>query len=192
MVALFAIFVVLTILTLLPVLAVLLGQYEGHLVAKVEKLVSDFDGILVSLGTLFLVSALALLTTLIANKFADRRELANRQTATQLKIAEFRRAWIEGFRNELSEFISLATEGRTDDQAAARSIAKMSSVLMRINEDDPLLPEIENSMSQCLLEKDPDRLANHQAELMMKGRVILKNEWFKLKNQSGAHNEKSQ
>jgi len=67
----------LAILAFAPLFIVLLGHFEGSGLFKLEALITNYDGTIASLGTLFLVSSLAVVSSIIVTNHATHRDKEN-------------------------------------------------------------------------------------------------------------------
>ncbi len=89
----------------------LLFLLDHHSISFVglNKFIFEYRAVILSLGTVLLISVLALSTTLLASKYADQRELSNRRIQSELKLSEFRQKWIDELRADLARLISITT-----------------------------------------------------------------------------------
>ncbi len=188
MLVLLPIFAVLTFVALLPVVVIVLGEFPGSFIEKVEALVSTYDGVMISLGTLFLVSFLAFLTTLLSNKKADRQEAANRKIAAQLKIGEFRQAWINDLRNQLSTYYAktiTAGEMHDDWEELALLSGKIRLLMNADDVDYDRLVDVLRELTKAMEARD-EEIGQIADELLKTSQHILKREWDRLKNDLGS------
>jgi hypothetical protein len=95
----------------------------------VEATIRKYQGIIVSLGTLFLVIFVGFLTTILANYYADRRESMNRKISAALAISEFRQKWIDSLRDDIAEFSGLAVIERDPKKGNPQDIEQIEAVL---------------------------------------------------------------
>ncbi|ATG36853.1 hypothetical protein PhaeoP23_02749 [Phaeobacter piscinae] len=185
MIVLALVLFLLALTALTPPLIVLLGQFPGPLSVRVESFISEYDGTLISLGTLFLVSGLALLTTHLANTSASKREEYNRRIQAELKLAEFRQTWINDLRDNLADYMSHV--GYTRDlqkNVDAEKIGKIAArVELLMNAQDPNLKPLRVAMTHMFrasISKD-ENSSDAMKELTQVGQDILKTEWDRLK-----------
>lgn len=145
-----SIFLFLGFLALSPVLLIVLGNCEGASIwLRMECVLSEYSGIVISLGTLFLVSGLALFTTYLSNSASKRESETNLKVAQALKLADFRQSWINKMREDMTEFsvlsfVSTERDLSTDETAALIRLA--TSIEMRLNHTECLAKEIRKSM----------------------------------------------
>ncbi|GEM_PF-2845540 len=148
-------------------------------------------GILVSLGTLGLVSLLALGTTLLANRFANLREASNRKIQSELKLSEFRQKWIDALRSDLASVISISTGMFEIDDISDRKegiyqlFSLESKIRLRLNPDEPpamaLLDAVDQLLQSVEVNDGGETFTNikNLADLATR---YLKNEWNVLKD----------
>lgn len=180
-----AFFFLLAATAVFPVFIVVLGEFEGTFLERLELIISKYDGTLISLGTLFLVSGLALLTTHLANTSAAKREEYNRRIQAELKLAEFRQTWINDLRNNIAEYVSHV--GFTRDLQQNVDSEKVGNIAARVellmNAQDPNLKPLRKAMAtlyNASISKD-ESSSEAMAELTHVGQEILKTEWDRLK-----------
>lgn len=178
----------------LPIIFVSAGIYFlGSSVADFENFVRDYAGTIISLGTLALVSFLALLTSHVSSKAADQREIlaaeaikdretVNQRVQAELQIAKFRQAWIDETRSELAEFLQLAFHCERDDHVA-RMFYLNSKIKMRLNHKEKLALELDEAMRALA----PGAIVGDAAQVKALthatkvGNEFLRNEWGRLK-----------
>lgn len=97
----------LSVVAFAPPLLVVVGKPEAEPLSQAEKFIRDYQGILTSIGTLALVSCLAVLQVYMSNRSSELREITNRRTQTELKLSEFRRDWIAEVRDDAAELVSI-------------------------------------------------------------------------------------
>ncbi len=184
MIALVLVLAVLTFLATTPVVLAALSKYPGGLIDKIELFVSEFDGILISIGTLSLVSMLAVLTARLTNQSAERREKANRKVQSELKIAEFRRQWIDEMRSDLTEFSRLVFH-RDGIDDISQLFAIRTKIYMRLNLEEKKALAVVQAMDEAYTadfnEADTETLMKTQIRLSRVSNEFLRGEWRRLK-----------
>lgn len=189
-------FTLLALVAFAPVLIVAIGDHPGPLSAQIEDFLTRYDAILTSVGTLLLVSALALSGTYLANRSSERRENANRRTQIEMRLAEFRQDWIDGLRDDLAELASiLNSDTDLDKRRHEKMVVLHARIMLRMNNGDMKYPDLLNGMSGYIkaarLEGGKERdiaLTAAHTELITVSQDILKREWDRLKkdlNDSG-------
>ncbi|AXT27597.1 hypothetical protein D1823_14035 [Ruegeria sp. AD91A] len=176
------VFFLLAVLILIPPLLLLLQSYPGSFAQKFESAVSEFDGTIISLGTLFLVSGLALLTTHLSNRSSEKREAANRLISTEMKIAEMRKKWIDDLRDDLAVFSSLVST-ESGPESMREEVELASRILLRLNPKDPNYDSLREHLKSASGEfgaEDPDM--SELVALREVSQKILKHEWERLKH----------
>lgn len=167
---------------LTPPFIVLLGQFPGSVPAKLETFISTYNGTIISLGTLFLVSALALLTTHLSSASAEKRERYNRRVQSELKLAEFRQKWIEDMRDDISELLRLSFHSSNEGEVS--NAYKLSvKIQMRLNLSEDLAEDLAKALEVVSRPGLSD--LEHSAALAnvaVTSRKYLKQEWSRLKN----------
>jgi hypothetical protein len=148
-----------------------------------EKWIVDRWATLTSLGTLVLVGFLTIGSTHIANTAAERREASNRSISAELKIVEFRQQWINGLRDDISEFLSLSGD-KLSSEALDRVHLLNVRIMLRLNPTEDLTRELMTDITAILSamnSKNSKELQAGQTQMQMTSSAILKGEWDKLK-----------
>ena len=189
----------------LPVFLLVLVIYFGALpLEEFERFVRKYSGTIISLGTLALVSFLALLTSRMADQAADsrnslaeqaaerreeltaeatdRREAQNQKVQAELQISQFRQAWIDETRNEIAEFSQLAFHRENTDQLA-RMFYLDQKIRMRLNSEEPLAKDLLDALSDLTpgSEQDDDAHTDALIYVTLAANNFLRNEWRRLK-----------
>lgn len=165
-----------------PLFLVMLGKYPGGFFDRVECLLLDYSSTITSIGILALVSALALLTAHLSNRSSEKRESSNRRVAAELKLAEFRQAWINSMRDDLAEIGELAFRNG-DKDTTPKQIRLLAKVIMRLNLTEDLAKGVALAMRKVLKatpeedDKEKVKLVEALAEASYK---YLKEEWIVL------------
>jgi len=178
---------------MLPPFIVLVGQFPGPPSNQLEKFISEYDGTIVSLGTVFLVSGLALLTTYLSSASAEKRDQAARHLNAELKLSTFRQEWINSLRSDLSEVVALAyvffddesgTQAKEDKSKLADLKRVEARIRMRLNptEDEAteLVGHLVDMINACD-KNDQENSITHREALANAGSIYIKNEWDTLK-----------
>ena len=178
--------VVLGIIMFTPPFLVALGDFQGTFIERLSKLISHYNGIITSLGTIFLVAAFGVWTTNLANNSAERRELANRKIQSELGLAKFRQDWINALRDDLSEFVGTAVihySGPPPAEKVERIVVLGMRIRMRVDRGDPdygkLVKILAGYTELFLVGKSEQEKSD--VPLMVVSQAILKREWERLK-----------
>ncbi len=172
----------------------------------IECFIYEYRSIISALATIFLVSILTLVTTVIADRNADRREHNNRSTQAQLKLSEFRQDWINEIRKDLSKLLALDSglkklakkDGNAKLDEAKRLDARIRLRLHfkdRPDADDGFQPkDLDHALNSFVIaiesvvlelpvakEESLKHLTEAREELMSKANGFLKREWEELK-----------
>ncbi|SHJ46996.1 hypothetical protein SAMN05444000_10945 [Shimia gijangensis] len=189
----------------LPVFLLVLVIYFGGLpLEEFERFVRKYSGTIISLGTLALISFLALLTSRMADQSADsrnrlaeqaaerreelvaeatdRREALNQRVQAELQISRFRQAWIDETRNEVAEFLQLAFHRETTEQIA-RMFYLDRKIKLRLNEQEELASELVDALGDLTPDEEQTEDEHSQAivDATEAGNKFLRNEWRRLK-----------
>lgn len=149
----------------------------------IEHYISEFDGIIISLGTAVLISALAIIAARLTNKSAERRDANNRRVSAELKLSEFRQNWIDELRNDLSQYGKLGFHHDGLDDLSEFIRLKLK-IRMRLNLAEPLAMDLFESMGKVEeARKGGDRSleAPAFANFAEASHSFLKSEWETLK-----------
>lgn len=171
--ALFAIF---------PVISIAISEYSTSS-SPVNEFVRLNKEVLLSIGTLLLISFLALIQTYISNKSSDSRDQANRAVQAELKIAEFRQEWINSLRDELEEFNQLAFAD-PKERDNSRISAVLAKVRMRLNLNESLALSLYKAMLEA--GRTDHRSGEDEVAALISlneaAHKYLSNEWKRLKD----------
>ncbi|MCW9043756.1 MAG: hypothetical protein OQK05_10475 [Pseudopelagicola sp.] len=178
----------------LPVFVIVLAIYFfGLPMEEFENFVKRYSGTIISLGTLALVSLLALLTSHISNKAADRRdalaaeashqrEALIQRVQSELQVSQFRQAWISEMRDDIIEYSSLAFHRKGVDDIT-RMFALRAKIEMRLNTEEPLARELSKNLNEAFRKaKSDEEIGAVLGEVTSSGRAYLKAEWARLKD----------
>ena len=190
MIAVFAILSTLTVLALAPVLFVVLAEFPGNGFQKIEAFVSAYDGTLLSLGTLFLVSTLAVLAAHLSNRSAERRENYNRKIQAALQIAQFRQDWILELRGELAAVQAIMfrvsqTNAKVSDAAVEEFTLRINNVFLMLNPLEERTKELRSALAEvgaALRSTESDHKKSLVRRFEEIAHAILKAEWERLKS----------
>jgi hypothetical protein len=118
---------------------------------------------------------ISLMTARANNKAADRQ----RDLTHQLKLADFRQAWINDMRNDFAIYTVHTWDESLNEGAEAKKerVAAQARILMRMNENDPDYEALLASLLDPVARPEED----HRA-LFEIGRRVLKREWERLKD----------
>jgi len=116
------------------------------------------------------------------HKISQSNAELNARLTANVKLAEFRQAWIDSLRSDMADFISLALiiDPSFKMQPDVSKIA--TRIELHLKPDDPELPALRNSMLKfgAALTRDDKQKAND--EYVPICQKIIKREWEELKN----------
>ncbi|MBV7409062.1 hypothetical protein [Maritimibacter sp. DP1N21-5] len=117
-------------------------------------------------------------TTRSNEKRAARERLSERELQRQLRLSEYRQAWIEGLRNDIAAYTALHWNAEIQAMPNARreAVEVNAKILMRMNPDDPDYENLRQAMLNPIASEAENRTA-----LYATGQRILKREWERLK-----------
>jgi len=169
--------------SIIPPILVAIEVSQGQPPSSLESFIVNNQATLTSIGTIFLVAAVGILTTSLANISGERRDRAMRSTQSQIKIDEFRQSWIDRTLEEMTTFSRLVgTHGR--DTSNAEIFATMTKLRIRLNHEDALVSDLVDAMTSCIdaIHAD-DTNARHDAvaKFIVASHYLLKDEWKRLK-----------
>ena len=147
----------------------------------IEKAIRTYQGILLSIGTLILISLLGLAASQISSDSAERREKSNRKSTSELKISEYRQVWITEMRSDLSKLASLLLNPGTSDQLR-EALYLRSKIEMRLNLEEVLAIDLNDKMLAMWSKGIGDGFdINSHTKFIAASNVYLKSEWSRLK-----------
>lgn len=160
---------------------------NGDFAADLNSLIKNYNAVIMSLGALFLVPAISIISTIVAGGIGDRRDRSNREFQSVIQVSEFRQVWINDLRSDFSEFTTLlyASRPMRDDEGRRLQLL-FNRIIMRMNHSDRDFKELLEKMTystQCMggsrSEKELPAYRTRLLELMPS---ILKREWERLKS----------
>lgn len=183
MIVLVIIISLLTITALLPPLIVVLSAYPGPFFVSFEGFVGDYSGTLISLGTLFLVSLLAVLASHLANVSAEKRILHETDQQRRLKLSEYRRIWLDELRDELAQVIGMcAFRSEINGGEKKQFLALIAKLQLRIHSSHQYHDEfIETLRAIATSQEEGKDNPITPADMITLSEKVLKEEWEQLK-----------
>ncbi|MCW8843132.1 MAG: hypothetical protein OQK00_06925 [Rhodobacteraceae bacterium] len=192
---------------LVPIIGVVAFLYSVEApIGRIEEFIRSHSGMIVSLGTLLLISALAFLTSHISNQAADRREALSTEAAdrreaevakasdrreafsrkveAELQIARFRQAWIDEMRDDIALLLRerLYQAGEADKKDLLQSLQIHMKIELRLNHDEALAKRLSEALAKLhRIEPNDAEHSTALAEAILSSRNFLKNEWERLK-----------
>tara|TARA_R110002094_G_scaffold56419_3_gene67548 strand:+ start:5232 stop:5867 length:636 start_codon:yes stop_codon:yes gene_type:complete len=121
-----------------------------------ESFLGSYKGIIISLGTLLVILLATMLTTHLSNVSAEKRQEADRLLNAELKLSDFRQAWIDVLRADCSEVVSLSYSFFDEPDNRMLKLAKLKGleahIRLRLNplEDAETERNIEKSLIQLI------------------------------------------
>lgn len=104
-----------------------------------NKFISDNSNIIWSVGTLFFVAVLTLVTTGVANSSTDIQKKADRFVSAEIEISKFRQTWINSLRDIIAEIVqqstllSLAQEKKSRDNCTEKLMFLEAKLELMLN-----------------------------------------------------------
>ena len=166
-------------------------------ISKVNEFILVFYPTILGIGTVALISFLALLTTIISINYSEIRENSNRRVQAELKISEFRQQWIKELREEIALFSKLCFASAPQSTFSEEDIDEIFGLMMRVrlklNLNEELASALWTNMnlafaSACSYQpgdSQQDRknsMETSQNQLAASAQAFLKNEWDRLKS----------
>jgi hypothetical protein len=142
---------------------------------------------LLSIGTLFLISFLAILQVHISNVSSETREKSNRKTQVEMKLAEFRNIWVSDLRDQASELFSLVVTAKNSEKMP--QIRKLStSIHLKFDPKQPEFGIVADLISKLIgtavydsNSTDERAIDKARSEFQIGMALILDEEWAKMK-----------
>ncbi|KIC31554.1 hypothetical protein [Leisingera sp. ANG-S5] len=148
------------------------------------QLISDFASkhkdLISLIGVPLLSAIVAWFASVRATKITQKAQVVRRGLDRELKLSDYRQAWINELRNDLALLSSLSLAPNSGAENTIAFNAALSRILMRVNPQNPYIPELEKVVAGI---RDYN-LVNVQAkqdELVKVSRLVLKQEWERLK-----------
>jgi hypothetical protein len=147
-------------------------------IETIDSLVANHLTLVVSVGVPILTVLITLLVsylTITANTKAQSRQ---RKLEHQLKLADFRQAWIDDMRKDLALYTARTWSSSLNEgvEAEKERVMVQARILMRMNPNDPDYDALVKSILNPVADPEADRKALYQI-----GQGILKREWERLK-----------
>jgi hypothetical protein len=153
---------------------------------SLETFLRENYGVLTSLGTLALVSGLALLTTHLSNRSAERREVHNRRIQAALQIAQFRQSWIEQLRRELASLRAQLTAAKKENFSTKEAQEKLSHAFLMLNANEDKTKELwacVTDFAKAYVDVNAEGKSSALSKFDDVARALLKEEWDRLKRE---------
>lgn len=194
--------VLLGTVAIFPFVVVAINSFDGSFLDKLTQSLNHYDSIFLSVGTILTISGLAVLTAKIASNsvvVVERENRKNRvemsriqlKTAKEIKIAEFRQAWINDLRRDAAEYVSLYVadimSGNFNDEKRRERLSVLSTqIYLMLNPDEDLSERLAGCIRRLAVarrEQNVQEIQNLLREFSSISRDILKGEWSRLKNE---------
>jgi hypothetical protein len=175
-----------TILALFPAISILVSENAFSSSPLNSFLLKNNDALL-SIGTLFLISFLAILQVHISNVSSETREKSNRKTQVEMKLAEFRNIWVSDLRDQASELFSLVVTAKNSEKMP--QIRKLStSIHLKFDPKQPEFGIVADLISKLIgtavydsNSTDERAIDKARSEFQIGMALILDEEWAKMK-----------
>ena len=120
----------------------------------------------------------AFIAALVNARVQAKNAKLQAQTASNIKLAEFRQKWIDRLREQfVSLQVRIASNPANLDEELAEDLFR---ILMMMNKDDPKMVELKSLVSRSLMQGDEGREA--QVELLTLLQTVVKEEWEVVKD----------
>ncbi|MDE9451218.1 hypothetical protein J3R80_12155 [Aliiroseovarius sp. Z3] len=141
----------------------------------------------IELLTIIGAPLVTLIVTTLVSRSSERRATKDRQEARDLqramKIAEFRREWIEALRTEFIEVLAHLEDKPRDDVKQTDGFKRsVNRIALLVNHSDADALDIVTEL-RIVVAALRDGEAVNTGELIAKMRAFLKKEWEKLKDE---------
>ncbi|WP_435660019.1 hypothetical protein [Leisingera caerulea] len=149
-------------------------------VQSVSDLATKHKDLISLIGVPLLSAIVAWFASVHATKVTQKAQIVRRGLDRELKLSDYRQAWINELRNDLALLLSLSLAPNSGTENTIAFNAALSRILMRVNPENPYIPELEKVVGSI---RDYN-LLNAQAkqdELVKVSRLVLKKEWERLK-----------
>ena len=103
------------------------------LIEQVNEFILEFYPTILGIGTVVLISFLALLTTVVSIEYSERREASNRRVQAELKIAEFRQIWINELRDDITKYSQILFQHGSQSTFGDAELDEVYTLMTRIN-----------------------------------------------------------
>lgn len=153
----------------------------------INSWIDDHLALVVSVGVPILTVLVTVLVSVLSIKANIKAQSRQRKLDHQLKLADFRQAWINDMRTDLALYSALTWSGSLNqsDEAKKEQVMAQARILMRMNPNDPDYVAMERSLLNPIANEKVDRKALFQI-----GQPILKREWERLKSDLNAVDSK--
>jgi hypothetical protein len=148
------------------------------LVEKINTWITDHLTLVVSVGVPVLTVLVTLLVSYLTITASTKAQSRQRKLEHQLKLADFRQAWIDDMRTDLALYTARTWSASLNEgiDAEKERVMAQARILMRMNPNDPDYDAIKKSLGNPVANLEAGRKALFQI-----GQGILKREWERLK-----------
>lgn len=167
---------------MLPLISISLSKCGGAFPIKWHCFFETHDSLILALGTVLLISGLAVLAAYISKNSSERRDVFNRKIQAELQLAQFRQDWINKMHQDLSKLHELM-EGNLDGEGRAWATNLAFAIQTRLNEKNPLakkVGELIDEYGAALDDKDMNSARMAVDALPTATSLFLKGEWDEL------------
>lgn len=147
-------------------------------VEKIDSWVADHLTLVVSVGVPILTVLVTVLVSYLTIKANTKAQSRQRKLEHQLKLADFRQAWIDDMRTDLALYTARTWSPSLNEgvEAEKERVMAQARILMRMNPNDPDYDAMKKSIGNPVADPEAERKALFQI-----GQGILKREWERLK-----------
>jgi hypothetical protein len=147
-------------------------------IETIDSWIADHLTLVVSLGVPILTVLVTVLVSYLTIKANTQAQSRQRKLEHQLKLADFRQAWIDDMRTDLALYTARTWSASLNQgvEAEKERVTAQARILMRMNANDPDYAALVRSLSNPVADREADRKALFQI-----GQGILKREWERLK-----------
>lgn len=153
---------------------------------EVENFIRSKLGTIFSISSALLISFLALLTAYLSSASSEKQREADRLLNTELKLSDFRQAWIDVLRKDCSQVVSISYSFFDDKETQLSKLAELKGleahIRLRLNPLDDAIVErnIEKLLVRLIsaLEISQKRDCKCFADIKIEDVVIKRREAF--------------
>jgi hypothetical protein len=157
-----------------------------NILANLQAFISQYQVLFISLGVPILTVLISWFVAAQTNRTSRKLAEKERALSVQLKLAEFRQAWIDGLREDLAAY-SAATFHTSDmplqNDRLHEIVSLGARVMLRMNTKDPDYEAFKTALSHALPSSQEEAdAAKTSLTVVTIGQRILKREWERLKS----------
>ena len=149
-------------------------------VSEINQWISQNQALVTAVGVPLLTVIVTTIVSVTTTRANLRAQVRQRQLGRDLKWAEFRRAYVEDLRNDISEFIMVSSKAvNTEEVAGAHNIARSlrAKILMKVPSMLDFYDQFSKLSEDCINCSSPKEFERFEAILIKSAKNYMRVHW---------------